>query len=79
MDLKTILINLNDPNWEFFVPREKHEIVSIKGTRYGLKKINGLFLPQLCRNLSVIKNMDVREDDTFVVTYPKSGTKNYKK
>lgn len=76
MDLKTILIHLNDPNWEFFVPREKYEIVPIKGTRFGLKQINGLFLPQLCRNLSVIKKMDVREDDTFVVTYPKSGTKN---
>lgn len=73
------MMHLNDPNWEFYVPRENHEKVPIKGTKNGLQRINGLFLPQLCRNLSVIKNIDVREDDTFVVTYPKSGTKNYKK
>lgn len=73
MDLKTIMISREDPNWPYYVPDANYEKVSVKGHRYGLRRLNGHYLPNLCRNLSVVKSMDVREDDTFVVTYPKSG------
>ena len=63
----------DDPNSEFFVPREKNVIVPVKGHRHGLQLIDGILLPHLFRNQSIVKNMEVREDDTFVVSYPKSG------
>lgn len=63
----------DDPSWEFYVPREEAEVVPVKGFPHGLKRINGHLLPQLCRNVSIFKSLEVRENDTFVVTYPKSG------
>lgn len=68
------MISMHDPNWEFYVPKQQLENVPLKGSKVGLQRFNGHLLPQLCRNLTVIKDMDVRPDDTFVVTFPKSGS-----
>lgn len=73
MEKLFIMRSKNDPNWEFYVPKDELENVTIKGTKFGLKRFNGYLLPQHCRNLSVVKSMEVKDDDTFVVTYPKSG------
>ena len=72
MDFKIFGLR-EDPNSEFYVPRGKHEIVQVNGFRHGLQLIDGIHMPHLYRNRSVVKNMDVREDDTFVISYPKSG------
>lgn len=71
--IKAMMQAMNDKNSPFYVQPEQFEMVPVKGIEKGLKCRNGQYLPFLVRNLSVTKNMDVREDDTFVVTFPKSG------
>lgn len=79
MDMINLMKSMNDPNWEFYVPKEEMENVDIKGYKFGLRRLNGRLLPQLCKNMSVVKSMEVKEDDTFVVTYPKSGKTQIRK
>lgn len=70
-----LMKEINDPNSQYYVPKEDFEFIPVKGTKAGVKSRNGHLVPILCRNLSVVKNMEVREDDTFVITFPKSGNK----
>jgi hypothetical protein len=41
--------------------------------RHGLKKVDDMLMPLLIKNLDVVKTINVRADDTFVIGYPKSG------
>jgi hypothetical protein len=74
MDPKMQLMNkMKDPNSEYYVPETDFEYIPIKGTKRGVKSFKGHLFPIICRNATLAKTMKVREDDTFVITYPKSG------
>lgn len=74
MDLIGFLQSMNDPNSPFYVPKFEFEMIPFKGLKHGLKRYNDHLLPMIVRNPTVVKNLEVRGDDTFVVTFPKSGT-----
>lgn len=62
-----------DKNSPYYVEEQEHDFVPVKGYKNGIKRIDGVLLPFHARNLTTVKNMDVRADDTFVISYPKSG------
>jgi hypothetical protein len=62
-----------DKNSPYYVEQEEFERVDLPGVTRGYKKRDGILLSNMFRNMSLIKNMPIKEDDTFVVTYPKSG------
>lgn len=75
MNYKELLSAMDDPSSAYFVPNGEFEMVSLKGFKYPVKSYRGYMLPPMCRNIEVVKTMSVRENDTFVITYPKSGIK----
>lgn len=62
-----------DGKVEFTVPEEEFERVPVNGLKHGLKKRNNMYLPQIVRNVSAVQNAKIREDDLFVIGFPKSG------
>ena len=52
------------------------ETVSVSSFKYDLKKRDGRYLPKYIRNLSLIKSLEIRSDDAFIIGYPKSGRKS---
>nr|QVK45629.1 sulfotransferase [Brachionus paranguensis] len=63
-----------DKTSEFYIEEEEFKEELVEGNEFKLKKFENIFLPGLVRNLSSIKSLELRPDDTFVVGYPKSGT-----
>lgn len=64
----------NDPESPFYVPRYEHfGHISFKGLKHDLNVYQGYYLPAVCRNPLLVKNTNINETDTFVITYPKSG------
>lgn len=72
-DTADVMKAMNDKNSPFYVEVEQFEWIPVKGTLRGIKSQNGHLLPVMVRNLKVSKHLEVRNDDTFVVTFPKSG------
>lgn len=58
---------------KYYVEDENLEVVPIKGVQKGLKKVDDIYVPTLIKNVSLAKTMPLREDDTFVIGYPRSG------
>lgn len=73
MNLEEFLLASKNPQSPLYVPQGEFKYVPLKGYKNVVPSFNGNFLPFFMRNVEVIKNMDVREDDTFVISYPKSG------
>nr|QNH68006.1 sulfotransferase-like protein 3 [Brachionus rotundiformis] len=63
-----------DKTSEFYIEEEEFAKELIEGNQFESKKFENILLPPLVRNLSSIKNFELRPNDTFVVGYPKSGT-----
>lgn len=78
MPLKELMIATNDTKSSFYVPKGDFIYKHLKGYTNDVQEYKGILLPFLCRNPEVVKDMEVREDDTFVITYPKSGSINIK-
>lgn len=76
MDIFELTKALNDASHEFYVEREDFDLIPVKGYKNGLKYSGGIYLPLMFRNSQELKNMSLREDDTFVITFPKSGIFN---
>lgn len=74
MDFKARYGTKLDKTSEFYVEPEEFEIVEVKGCANGCKRRHGTFVSNMVTNLSVIKSLELRENDTIVVGFPKSGT-----
>jgi hypothetical protein len=59
---------------KYYVEEEEFEWEPVEGTKNGLKKRDGIYFPMFIKNLSLIKDIEIRPDDIFVISYPKSGT-----
>jgi hypothetical protein len=66
-------LSRQDPSSPYFVNEENLEIVPVQGMSKGLKRVDDIYLPTLVKNLSLAKTIQVRNQDTFVIGYPKSG------
>lgn len=56
------------------IEEDKFQNEKIPGFELGLNKKDGCYFPNYVRNLSLVKTLELRKDDTFVIGYPKSGT-----
>lgn len=74
-DLLTYMKATNDPSSPLYVPKYEFDRVSLKGFKHDLYAYKDHLLPNVVRNPMLIKNMNVNENDTFVVTFPKAGTR----
>ena len=74
MDMRSFMFAMSDPSSPVYIPKFEFEMVPFKGLKNGVKTYKGHLLPMVCRNPTMLKQIDVRESDTFVVTFPKSGT-----
>lgn len=70
---ESVMMAVIDKNSPFHVPQDDFNMIAVKGTKNGIKNIDGHLVPMPCRSLRVVKSMEVREDDTFVIAFPKSG------
>lgn len=57
------------------VEAESFDQVEVKGTKYGMKIRDGVYLPNGVKNLSNSKCFKLRDDDIFISSFPKSGFK----
>lgn len=64
---------ISDEKSEYYVREEDFEHAELSTVKNGYKKRDGVHLPSGIRNLSLVKNMEVREDDVFSIGFPKSG------
>ena len=58
---------INDPTSKYYVETKSYEDTKFIGGKVHGKKINGVMIPDFCKNLDAIKNMKLRSDDTFVI------------
>lgn len=72
-EMRIVIKGFDDPTSPFYVEPEDFEKVSIDGLKYGLKIRDGILLPNFVRNLSMIKSLELRGDDTFILGFMKSG------
>lgn len=64
---------ISDETSEFYVKQEVFESEQLKGFKESTNKYQGCYIANSIINMSNLKNMTVRNDDVFLVGYPKSG------
>lgn len=72
--IKLIVEWEKDENNEFYIKPENFETENVKGFVQPIKKLDGILLFNNVINLSDFKNFTLRNDDTFIIGFPKSGT-----
>ena len=66
----------DENNKDFYVKPEEFETEPVKGLTNPIKKRDGIYVPNEIINLACVKNIKLREEDTFVIGFPKSGKNN---
>ena len=62
-----------DPASEFYVKPEEFETQIVPGYKYPMKTKHGIFLFNDVVNITCIKELKIRPEDTFIIGFPKSG------
>lgn len=70
---KQTVIQEMDKNSGYYVELEEFERVNPKAVKNGYKRRDGVNLPDIIRNLSLVKNLELRDGDVFSIGFPKSG------
>jgi hypothetical protein len=59
---------------KYVIEEEVFEKVAVPGFTNGFKRMYGINLYNGFRNASLCKNLKIKIDDIFMITFPKSGT-----
>jgi hypothetical protein len=59
---------------KYIIEEEFFEKVAVPGFTHGFKRIHGVNIYNGFRNASLVKNLKIKSDDIFMITFPKSGT-----
>lgn len=62
-----------DPTNDFYIKPDEFETVTIPGFNGPLKIYDGILLFNEVINISELKNLNLRSEDTFIIGFPKSG------
>lgn len=62
-----------DPTSEFYIKPDTFEMENVKGFNGPIKKLDGTLIMNDVVNLSNLKNLKLRDTDTFIIGFPKSG------
>lgn len=76
--VKLVLEWQKDPNSEFYIKPDDFEIENIKGFNGPINKYDGILLMNEVVNISKLKNFKLRNDDIFVIGFPKSGNLTFR-
>ena len=68
-----VLNQINDETSENYVKQEVFETEHLKGFKDPTKKVGDFFIANSVINMSNLKTMCIRNDDVFLIGYPKSG------
>lgn len=71
--LKKLFDYINNETSEFYVTPEEFETVQLKGFNGTVKIRDGVYLENVFINLSILKNLKLRNDDVFLCGIQKSG------
>ena len=63
----------SDPTNEFYIKPETFEMENIKGFNGPIKKLDGTLIMNDVINLSNLKYLKIKDNDTFIIGFPKSG------
>lgn len=72
--LEKYLKLLKDKSSDFYIEEQEFEKELFNGYLVEFKKCKSMLLPSMVINVDSIKTLELRQDDTFVVGFPKSGT-----
>lgn len=75
--IQTMIEQDEDKDGEYYVENEKFERIELETVKNGYKLRDGVPFVDIIRNLSLVKSMELREDDIFSIGYPKSGKNFY--
>ena len=67
------IISGMDSSSKYYVEDKNYQIYEHKNGSKGIIH-KGIVYPNYIRNLDCSKNIHLRQDDTFVIGFPKSGT-----
>ena len=71
--VKLIMEWQKDPKSELYIKPDEFETVNIAGFNDPLYTYDGTLLLKDITNISGLKNLELRNDDTFIIGFPKSG------
>lgn len=71
--VKLILEWSKDPSSEFYIKPDEFDIETPEGFKGPVKKYQEILLMNEVTNISKLKDLKIRNDDTFIIGFPKSG------
>ena len=62
-----------DPTSELYIKPDEFEKVKINGFKDPVNTYDGILLSNEVINISELKDLELRKEDTFIIGFPKSG------
>lgn len=58
---------------KYNIDKQDFEWEPVEGHKYGLNKLDNIYMPMLYKKKNEIKNFEVQHTDRYILGYPKSG------